>query len=57
VRARELRREAYLLMETIRLLVEGEIRVEHGKLIDRKRRHIIDQISLAVKIDAMTKDV
>jgi phosphoribosylglycinamide formyltransferase-1 len=56
VRARELRREAYLLMETIRLLVEGEIRVELGKLLDRKGRHIIDQISLAAKIDAMTKE-
>lgn len=56
VRARELKREAYLLMETIRMLVDGNIRVEGGRLVDDKGRHIKDMPSLATKIDSMIKD-
>jgi phosphoribosylglycinamide formyltransferase 1 len=56
VRARELKREAYLLMETIRLLVDGKIKVEHGKLLDHKGRQITDRPSLATKIDVIIKE-
>jgi phosphoribosylglycinamide formyltransferase-1 len=34
VRAEELRREAYLLMETIKLMVLGKVRIEAGVLVD-----------------------
>ncbi len=56
VRARELKREAYLLMETIRLLVDGDIQVENGKLVNRKGKPVMDMPSLAGKIDAMIKE-
>ena len=56
VRARELKREAYLLMATIQLLVEGEIRVEHSRLLDRKGKEIEGSASLAAMIDEMIKE-
>jgi phosphoribosylglycinamide formyltransferase 1 len=56
VRARELKREAYLLMATIKLLVEGEIRIEHGRLLDRKGKEIEGSASLSSMIDGMIKE-
>jgi len=52
----ELKREAYLLMATIKLLVEGEIRVEHSRLLDRKGKEIKGSASLASMIDEMSKE-
>lgn len=56
VRARELKREAYLLMATIKLLVEGEIRVDHSRLLDREGKEIEASASLASMIDEMIKE-
>jgi hypothetical protein len=56
VRAMELRREAYLLMETIKFFVEGKIRAEHGKLYDHEGKQLIGQPCLADRIDHMIKD-
>ena len=56
VRARELKREAYLLMETIRLMVDGDIRVENGSLLDRNGRKVLEMLSLAKEIDSMVRE-
>ncbi|MDD1755505.1 MAG: hypothetical protein LUQ39_01535 [Methanomassiliicoccales archaeon] len=56
VRARELKREAYLLMETLRMLVEGQIRVTHGRLLDSEGRSIAEPPCLASEIDTMIKE-
>jgi hypothetical protein len=52
VRARELRREAYLLMATIKLLVDGSVRIINGRLLDRNGRPLEGSMDLASKIDA-----
>jgi len=50
IRAREVEREVPLLMETIRLLVEGEIKIVGGRLLDREGREKTSVPCLADKI-------
>jgi phosphoribosylglycinamide formyltransferase-1 len=51
IRAREVRREVPLLMQTIRLLVDGEIRIDRGRLLDREGREMTKYPCLARAID------
>jgi phosphoribosylglycinamide formyltransferase-1 len=51
IRAEELKREAYLLMETIKAMVNDEVVIRDGRLFDGKGRPQIDHPSLAERID------
>lgn len=51
IRAREVDREVPLLMETIKLLVSGEIRIERGRLLDREGQEMTTYPCLAKTID------
>ena len=52
IRAREAAREVPLLMETVRLLAEGEVTLDHGMLRDAEGRPIEESPNLAKAIDA-----
>ncbi|OPY31362.1 MAG: phosphoribosylglycinamide formyltransferase [Methanomassiliicoccales archaeon PtaU1.Bin124] len=52
VRAEELKREAHLLMESIKSLVDGELVVKGGAVYDRKGRKVEDHPDLASRIDS-----
>jgi phosphoribosylglycinamide formyltransferase-1 len=52
IRAREARREVPLLMETIRLLVDGEVTVRDGELFDRQGRKLGGPFGLADRISS-----
>jgi phosphoribosylglycinamide formyltransferase 1 len=51
VRAEELKREAYLLMEAIKSLVDGELVVQNGVVLDRHGGRIKKTPCLATRID------
>jgi phosphoribosylglycinamide formyltransferase-1 len=51
IRAREVRREVPLLMQTIQLLIEGEIRIERGRLLNREGEEMTTYPCLAQAID------
>jgi phosphoribosylglycinamide formyltransferase 1 len=51
IRAEEVKREAPLLMETIKLLVNGEIVLRDGTVLDRKGQHLTEHPCLAQIID------
>ena len=51
IRAREVQREVPLLMETIKVLVDGDLTLRSGDLYDRKGRPTKAPISLASVID------
>lgn len=51
IRAREAAREVPLLMETVRLLAEGEVTLDHGMLRDAEGRPIKESPNLAKAID------
>jgi phosphoribosylglycinamide formyltransferase-1 len=50
IRAEELKREAYLLTETIRTLASGEVTVRDGRLLDGCGRPISDRLDLSERI-------
>ena len=52
VRAEELKREAHLLMESIKALVTGRVFVKGGRLFDQKGKKLSDAPSLEKEIDA-----
>jgi phosphoribosylglycinamide formyltransferase-1 len=51
IRAEELRREAYLLMETIKAMVKGEVVIKDGRLYDADGRPLAGHPNLASRID------
>lgn len=51
VRAEELKREAHLLMESIKLIVEGEVVLRDGKIFDNKGERLTSPPCLAMRID------
>ena len=51
IRAREVRREVPLLMETVKLLSSGEVRLDRGRLMNYRGEPLSGQINLAAKID------
>lgn len=53
IRAREVQREVPLLMETIRLLVGGEIAIKAGSVIDRKGRRLMSPYCLGAVVDVL----
>lgn len=56
VRAEELRREAYLLIGTIKKIVDGEIVIKDGKAFDKNGAKIGNHNCLADHIDTEIKD-
>jgi phosphoribosylglycinamide formyltransferase 1 len=56
VRAEELKREAYLLMGAIRMLVDGDIVIRDGKALDRGGKSIGENPCLAEDIDKKIRD-
>ena len=50
IRAEEVRREVPLLMETIRMIVEGEVTLRTGQVLDRQGRRRRDYPDLAEKV-------
>jgi phosphoribosylglycinamide formyltransferase-1 len=57
VRAQELKREAYLLISAIRLIVDGEIEIKDGKAFDRSDKSIAINPCLTDKIDEKLKSL
>jgi phosphoribosylglycinamide formyltransferase-1 len=53
IREREVRREPFLLMETVKLLAEGKVRIERGRLFDQHGRALKECPNLAGVIDRM----
>ncbi len=51
IRAEELKREAYLLMETIKAIVKGEVVIRSGRLYDSKGNPLTEHPDLADRID------
>lgn len=51
VRAVELKREAYLLMEAIKSIVDGEIVIRNGAMYDARGQRVQDHPCLAERID------
>jgi len=51
VRAEELKREAYLLMESIKALVDGDIVIRGGELFDSHGQRLSDHPSMAERIN------
>ncbi|HSV41787.1 MAG TPA: formyltransferase family protein [Methanomassiliicoccales archaeon] len=55
VRAKELLREAYLLMETVKMLVDGGVVIRDGRLYDAQGRPLHGHPCLADRIDERLK--
>jgi len=53
IRDREVEREVPLLMETIRLLVSGEMRIERGRLLDQNGLGLTEAPRLSDRIDSL----
>ncbi|MDD1770870.1 MAG: hypothetical protein LUO79_07275 [Methanomassiliicoccales archaeon] len=51
IRAEELKREAYLLMETIKAMVNDEVVIRNGRLYDGKGKPLTEHPNLAERID------
>ncbi len=51
IRAEELKREAYLLMETIKAMVDGEVMIKGGRLYGKEGRPLSELQDLAERID------
>ncbi|MGD0817405.1 MAG: formyltransferase family protein [Methanomassiliicoccales archaeon] len=56
VRAEELRREAYLLIGAIKMIVDGEIVIKDGKALDRHGKGIGKNPCLSEKIDKKLRE-
>jgi phosphoribosylglycinamide formyltransferase-1 len=56
VRAEELKREAPLLMETIKLLVDGSVALRGGHVFDEKGHRVKGDLSLAEKVSEDLKE-
>ena len=52
IRAEELKREAHLLIETIRMIVDGDVVLKDGKVFNRRGNRVSDYPNLAESIDA-----
>jgi phosphoribosylglycinamide formyltransferase 1 len=52
IRAEELKREAYLLMEAIRMIVNGDLVLKDGKVLNRRGNKVSEYPNLAEAIDA-----
>lgn len=52
VRAEELRREAYLLIGAIKMIVNGEIVISNGRVLDKHGKRVLTDNCLAQDIDA-----
>jgi phosphoribosylglycinamide formyltransferase 1 len=50
IRAEEVKREAPLLMETIKMIVDGEIMLRAGQVLDRQGRRLRDYPDLAERV-------
>jgi phosphoribosylglycinamide formyltransferase-1 len=55
VRAEELKREAYLLIGVIRMIVDGEVVLKDGKVFNRRGNLVSEYPNLAARIDAQLK--
>jgi phosphoribosylglycinamide formyltransferase-1 len=55
IRAEELKREAFLLMGAIKMIVDGEVMLKDGKVLNRRGNLISDYPNLASSIDAQVK--
>ena len=53
VRAEELKREAYLLIGAIKMIVDGELVIDHGNVLDRRGNHVRSNKCLASQIDVV----
>lgn len=51
IRAEEVRREAYLLMETIKMIVDGEVVLRDGKAFHRSGRRLTHSVCMKTLID------
>ena len=51
IRAEEVRREAHLLISTIRMIVDGEVTLKEGKVFDRQGKKVTEHPCLADRID------
>jgi phosphoribosylglycinamide formyltransferase-1 len=47
IRAEELKREAYLLIGTIRMIVDGDVTLKDGKVFNRRGNRVSDYPNLA----------
>ena len=57
IRGVEVKREAPLLMETIRMLVCGEVSIKNGRLYDAKGKVLSSYPNLADRIDAFVREL
>jgi phosphoribosylglycinamide formyltransferase-1 len=57
IRAREVRREVPLLMETIKLLVREEVRIKDARVVDRQGRETSEYHCLSAIIDDIVGEV
>lgn len=55
IRAEELKREAYLLMATIRMITNGDVVIKDGKVFNRRGGRASDYPNLAESVDAQLK--
>lgn len=55
IRAEELKREAYLLMGAIRMIVDGDVVLKDGKVFNRRGNRVSEYPNLADTIDAQMK--
>ena len=55
VRAEELKREAYLLIGAIKMIVEGDIVIKDGKALDKSGNSLAKNSCLSKKIDEEAK--
>ncbi len=55
IRAEELRREAYLLSAAVKMIVDGEVLLKDGKVLNRRGNRVADHPNLAASIDALIK--
>jgi phosphoribosylglycinamide formyltransferase 1 len=55
IRAEELRREAYLLIGVIKMIVSGEVVLKDGKVFNRRGNLVSEYPNLAANIDAQLK--
>jgi phosphoribosylglycinamide formyltransferase 1 len=55
IRAEELKREAYLLIGTIRTIVDGDVILKEGKVFNRRGNRVSEYPNLAESIDTQLK--
>ncbi|MGD1060965.1 MAG: formyltransferase family protein [Methanomassiliicoccales archaeon] len=56
IRAEELKREAYLLMVTIKAIVDGEVTIKDGRLFNGNGKPLTEHPNLADRIDAALRN-